>query len=106
MCIPRIGYAAAGWTTLFSYMLLALLHGILMRRACRRHGVRVSLLPLGSILAVSAGVVLLSLGMLALYRVPYLRYTLPALLLLAAALRGRQILRVMYPQRNGDTGNE
>ena len=106
VCIPRIGYMAAGWTTLFSYMLLALLHGVLMRRACRRHGVRAALLPVGSMLAVSAGVVLLTLGMLALYRVPYLRYAVPALLLLAAALRGRQILRVLYPHRNGDTGTE
>lgn len=85
--IPRFGYMAAGWTTLACYALLALLHYILMKRACRRYlpeengditGDAPTLFPEPLILAVSVAVVLAAVLMLFVYRIPYLRYAVLA----------------------------
>ena len=35
LCIPVFGYVAAGYTTLICYMVYALAHYLIMRRACR-----------------------------------------------------------------------
>lgn len=70
--IPRFGYLAAGWTTLFCYMLLALLHGILMCRICRKQ--QVALFPLKTIILLSGGVVGMAFAMMGLYTFGYWRY--------------------------------
>lgn len=80
LCIPRWGYLAAGWTTLICYLLLALLHYLLLKRACRKNGQDAPLLPEGKLLGLSIGVAACAFVMLGTYRLGPLRY-----LVLAAA---------------------
>lgn len=74
LAIPRWGYLAAGWTTLISYMLLALLHYVLMKRACRRHGVTEPVFPVKLILIVCAVELAASFAIMALYPLGWIRY--------------------------------
>lgn len=90
--IPRYGYMAAGWTTLFSYLLLAILHYYLMRRALRIHQVK-SFLPDQFLLLVSLFVLAMSVLFLGVYRFGSLRYLIIlAEVLLAWIFRSKLIL--------------
>lgn len=82
--IPVCGYFAAGWTTLASYLLLTVLHFVLMRRACRKSGVREPVFQEQYLLLISIGVVALSFVALLLYHSDLLRYG--ALILSAAVI--------------------
>lgn len=92
--IPLCGYMAAGWTTLFCYALLAVLHALLMKRACRRHceqdGEKCTIFPEKLMLILSVGVVLLSVAMMGMYWIPFVRYLIPiAEIVLLICFRGR-----------------
>lgn len=79
--IPRYGYLAAGWTTVVCYILLALLHAVLMRRACRLHQTPEPIFREKLLAGISLAVFGLSFVMLGLYPLGYFRYAA-----LAAAL--------------------
>lgn len=72
--IPRFGYFAAGWTTLFSYVVLTILHYLLMRRACNINHISEKIFQDKILLLISGGVILLSFGAMLLYRTKYFRY--------------------------------
>ena len=76
LCIPRFGYLAAGWTTLASYVLLTLLHYVRMKRICRKHQVSEAVFPEKLLLVLSAGMVILAVLLLGVYRLGYARYAL------------------------------
>ncbi len=82
--LPVFGYLAAGWTTLFSYLVLTALHYLLMKRACRASGLPGDIFQKLRLAVISGGVVLLAFAAMALYRLPYIRY--PVLLAAAAVL--------------------
>lgn len=67
--IPVYGYVAAGWTTLVCYMLLALLHYFLMKKACRKYQVKERLFSEKALLMIAAGVVFIAFLILQLYRI-------------------------------------
>lgn len=98
---PRFGYLAAGWTTLASYLLLAELHYILMKRACRVHGVTGEVFPARLLLVICAVVVLLTFVSMGLYTLGWIRYVV--ILLETAFLfvfRGR-LLRLFKRMKKG-----
>lgn len=76
--IPLCGYLAAGWTTLVSYMLLAFLHYILMRRACRRNKVPAAVFSGKLLLAICLAVTALSFAGMAMYLLNGFRYVVLA----------------------------
>lgn len=74
VAIPAFGYLAAGWTTLVSYMLMALLHYILMKRACRIHGVEGPVFPEKLLLCVCVAVFGMTFVSMGLYTLGPVRY--------------------------------
>ena len=72
--IPIFGYLAAGWTTLASYMMLALLHYVLMKKTCRKHRASEAIFPERLLLLLSLGIVVLAGVVLVLYGLGYVRY--------------------------------
>ena len=94
--IPLCGYLAAGWTTLACYILLAVLHYTLTKRACRMHQAPVAIFRQKAILLIALVVFALSFVTLGLYTLGYFRYAALAIALavlfcfrsrLAAALK-------------------
>ena len=94
--IPRFGYFAAGWTTLFSYMLLTLLHYILMKRACRKNGIEEETFQNKLLLGISAGVTASAFAAMGMYRLSFLRYVSLALVLLMILAFRKKVLSVVW----------
>lgn len=80
--IGKFGYYAAGYTTLFCYMIYALLHYEFMQRVCREYldGARVYNSKV--LLCMTAGFIGIGFLFLFTYRTALLRYTLVAVFLL------------------------
>lgn len=93
--IPRFGYFAAGWTTLFSYMLLTLLHYILMKRACRKNGIKKEIFQNKLLLGISGGVVASAFVSMGMYRLSYLRYVVLALIILMILVFRKKLLSIV-----------
>lgn len=74
--IPIYGYLAAGWTTLACYMLLAFLHYLLMKRTCRKHRICENIFPEKLLLMVAICVCVVSVLVLELYNLNYIRYVI------------------------------
>lgn len=85
VCIPRFGYLAAGWTTLVCYLMAAVLHYLLMLRACRRNGIK-QLLPNRWMILTALAVVGMTFLMLASYSCVWLRWTVLGILVLGGWL--------------------
>lgn len=100
--IPRFGYLAAGWTTLVCYMLLAGMHYILMKRACRRHQANVPIFPEQTVLLICAALVGLTFVLLGMYTLGWLRYVLLVLEGLGIFLCRGKILRLLKHIKKGD----
>lgn len=105
--IPLCGYMAAGWTTLFCYALLAVLHALLMRRACRLHcesDGKVSIFPGKLLFVLSIGVIILSVAMMGLYWLPFVRYLIPiAEVIVLFCLRDRLRGAFQYMQKGAQS---
>ena len=94
---------AAGWVNLFSYMLLALLHYLLMRRICRVHHIAGGILDERFLAAVSAGIFLMSFAVMALYRLGNVRYLVLLLIIAAVCFSRKKLYRLLRQIRKGET---
>ena len=98
------GYYAAGWVNLFSYMLLALLHYLLMRRICRVHHIAGGILDERFLAAVSAGIFSdVFCGYGALYRLGNVRYLVLLLIIAAVCFSRKKLYRLLRQIRKGET---
>lgn len=79
--IPRFGYAAAGYTTLFSYAVFGVLHFFFMRKVCKMYMDGYKVYDWKIIFGIGGVMILLSGTMLFLYD-----YVLPRYLILAVML--------------------
>ena len=93
--IPAFGYLAAGWTTLASYMLLALLHYLLMKRTCQMHGVSDPIFPEKLVLCVCAAVFGLTFVSMGLYTLGSVRYVIIAVEALLIIIFRKQLLSLL-----------
>ena len=101
--IQVFGYYAAGWVNLFSYMLLALLHYLLMRRICRVHHIAGGILDERFLAVVSAGIFLMSFAVMALYRLGNVRYLVLLLIIAAVCFSRKKLYRLLRQIRKGET---
>ena len=80
ICIQKFGYIAAGYTTLFSYMLFALLHYYFMRKICKEYLNDLRPYNAKIILGISVGCLVAGFGIMATYRNNMIRYAVIAAL--------------------------
>ena len=99
--IPRFGYLAAGSTTLASYLLLAALHYILMKRACRIHKVDGEIFPSKLLLAICNLVIGLTFAAMGLYTLGWVRYGVIALEAALVFLFRRRLLALLKHIKKG-----
>lgn len=74
--MPIFGYYAAGYTTLFCYILFSLGHYVFMRIVCKKKIDGDKVYNGTAILLISIAFVLLAFGMMLIYDYPLIRYTL------------------------------
>lgn len=101
--IQLFGYYAAGWVTLLSYIFLALLHDLLMRRICRSHHISGGILDERFLAVISAGVILMSFAVMALYRLGNVRYIVLLLIIVTVCIFRKKLYRLLRQIRKGET---
>lgn len=97
LLIPIFGYYAAGYTTLFCYILYSLIHYVFMRLVCKKNLDGLRVYDDKAILLISMGVVLAIVVMMLIYDYLILRYAV-LVGLLAAALINRKKLAAKLSQ--------
>lgn len=95
LLIPIFGYYAAGYTTLFCYIMFAAAHYVFMRIVCGKYldGARVYDGKIIFIISFSA--VMLSFGMMFIYDYWYIRYGLVIAFLAAMYLNRKKLINII-----------
>ena len=89
--IPQFGFIAAGYTTLVSYLLYAIAHYLFLRRVSRVFMNNEKIYSLKVILMIGGGLIAASAGIMLLYSVPIVRYSLIAVLALVCLIKRQQV---------------
>ena len=100
LLIPVFGFTAAGYTTLFCYLVFMLMHLFFMKKVCRDQQITENVYDLKSIFAVSAAVAGVVFAAMATYRSDWIRYVFLALLLGFCFLQRRRILETWQRMKN------
>lgn len=74
--IKQFGYMAAGYTTLFGYMLFAILHYYFMNRICEQYMGGIKIYDLRILLGITVACLAIGFSFLALYSLPIARYSI------------------------------
>lgn len=95
VCIKRFGYIAAGYTTLCSYILFAVLHYYFMGRICDEYMEGVRPYKLKFIIAIGGGCMIAGFGIMLTYYNPVIRYAVIAAVILTALSMEKKLLSVL-----------
>ena len=92
--IPRFGYIAAGYTTLFSYIVLAILHYYFMRKVCKEYLNDIRPYNPQIIIGIAIGSMFLGFGFMATYENILIRYMLIITILIILVFIRKKIMRL------------
>jgi len=91
--IARYGYFAAGYTTLFCYIAVAIAHFFIYRRIIRKEIPEIEdVYDIKRIVITSITILLVMMGMLFAYRDDWLRYSVLAILMMVIFLKRKRII--------------
>ena len=99
--IPVFGYFAAGYTTLFCYIMFALAHYGFMRLVCRKYLNGAKVYDGKVILALSVLFVVLSFGMMLLYDYWFIRYILIAITMIILFYKRQMLFQLLKTVKEG-----
>lgn len=94
--IRIFGYMAAGYTTLVSYILFAILHYFFMRKICKNYMNNLYPYNLKIIIAISLGFMLFGVALLFTYNNPIIRYSFIIISLIIAFLYRNKIISEIH----------
>ena len=94
-CIQRFGYIAAGYTTLFCYILYATFHYLFMRRICREYLENRQPYDVRTIVLITLEFMAVGFMFLATYAHPVARYLLLLIIVIGIAVRRNQIIALV-----------
>lgn len=94
LLIPLFGYYAAGYTTLFCYIMFATAHYIFMQIVCRKYLDGAKVYDGKFILIISVSVVMFSFGLMLIYDYWYVRYGLVIAALIAMYIKRRKLIDI------------
>lgn len=95
LMIPRYGYLAAGYTTLISYICLAIMHGVMQRSTLRKNGIREEVYSIRVLTLFSAGYILLGLCSNLLYKNWILRYSIMLVSVMMMIIKRNALIEVV-----------
>ena len=90
--IKRYGYFAAGYTTLFCYIVYAVMHYVFMKVVTRQNSAESNTYSLEFMLVLSAGFILVGFAIMFTYNYPVIRYSLLGIALIAAVIKRNDII--------------
>ncbi|MDO4982700.1 MAG: lipopolysaccharide biosynthesis protein [Eubacteriales bacterium] len=106
LTIPRFGYISAAYTTLLSYMFLALAHYLIMRSVCKSYMGGAVIYDMKFILMMSLIVLASVIVLTFTYKAPVIRYLLILVLAVAAYSRRKTFIDVFDNIRAKKTKTE
>ena len=74
--VPVFGYVAAGYTTLFCYILLAICHYVCMKVICKKHNFLATVYDLKTIVFISIGMLIILMALIFVYNNIVARYAI------------------------------
>ncbi|TXC82187.1 oligosaccharide flippase family protein [Metabacillus litoralis] len=89
--IPIFGYIAAGFTTLFCYIVFSFSHYIFMRKVCKKHINGEKIYNFGFIVVFSLGMILTSMLLMTVYSYVVIRYLVILIIFLTAVICRKHI---------------
>lgn len=98
--IKWFGYIAAGYTTLFCYVVYTVFHYLVYKSTCRKKGIENPPYPARLFLLISIVLVSAGLGVMALYQYTLIRYLLILTILIAAYIKRKKILEIINQIRS------
>lgn len=98
--IPIYGYLSCGYTTMLSYMLMAVLHYFFFRKICFRNPEVKNVINTRSLFQVSVVLTVMGILVLFLYENHLVRWTIILLLLLILFVKRNQALQIMKELRS------
>lgn len=99
--IKKYGYYAAGYTTLFCYFLLAIVHFCVMRHICVTNGINVRVFVNTKVISILSIIVFIIIGgMLFIYHFAFLRYLIIFSILLFLLINYKRFYRIVSLTHN------
>lgn len=95
VCIKQFGYLAAGYTTLFSYILFAILHYIFMRKVCKEFLNNENPYNGRLILAIGVGSVVIGLSCMIFYKYIVIRYLIITIIIFVAWVFRNKVMLIV-----------
>ena len=93
--IPVFGYEAAGYTTLFCYLVMSITHFIGMKKVCKLKGIDEELYNMKMIITISIAVIAFSVISIFLYRTFVIRYIVVAVIALVMFFKRNYIVQAL-----------
>lgn len=93
--IPRYGFIAAGYTTLFCYILYSILHYCFMRRVCRRFMNGYQVYDVGTLVKMSVIIVIIGIAIIKLYDYMIIRYMLMIAVVIVGIVKRRWLIAII-----------
>lgn len=100
--IPIFGYYAAGYTTVASYIVYSIGHYLFSKKVCLENAETFDLFDSKTIIAISIGVFVCSIGFIFLYRFTFLRYVIAVAVLVAAVSQYKKIIGIFKTVRKNN----
>ena len=98
--IPKFGFVAAGYTTLFCYILYALAHYCFMRKVVKAHMEGTKIYDIKIIIVLGAALLAGAALIMLFYTRPVIRYSLLIVLIVGCVWKRRTLLNVIHTIKN------
>lgn len=101
-CIARWGYYAAGYTTLFCYIVFCVAHYYNVKRICLKNGMENQIFTSRTVVVLSVCFLLLIFMLMAAYPYSWIRYMLALVLAICAYWKRRDIMELLRKKRKSN----
>ena len=98
--IPMFGFVAAAYTTLASYMVLALFDYLYMRVLCKKHGIDGKIYNIRNLILLFIIFSAISFMIMSLYSLPYIRYGIILAVFVLIFLYRKKIIKLIKDLKN------
>ncbi len=103
LLLPIFGYVVAGYTTLISFFLMALMNWVMYRIVIRKHGVADEAFSYKALIGILVGLFVFGFALVALYDYPVIRFASIAVVFVVAIVKRDWIKSLLHSFRGDDS---
>ena len=95
ICLPKLGFIAAGYTTLICYIIYSLGHYVLMRRACNKFLDGIKVYDMKGLIAICIGCLVVGVSVILIFPYAIIRYSLIMVGIVIGIFKRKEILTML-----------